>query len=51
MARGRGKNSTFTVFWVLRCPSVCLTVCMYTCTSVETNVLVYVLWTSEIELT
>ena len=32
-------------------PSVCLSVCMYTCTYVETNVLVYVLWTSKIELT
>ena len=32
-------------------PSVCLSVCMFTCTYVETNVLVYVLWTSKIELT
>ena len=33
-------------------PSVCLSVCMftYTCTYVETNILVYVLWTSKIEL-
>ena len=28
------------------CPSVvCLSVCMFTCTYVETNVVVYVLWT------
>ena len=32
-------------------PSVCLPVCMFTCAYVETNVLVYVLWTSKIELT
>ena len=32
-------------------PSVCLSVRMFTCTYVETNVLVYVLWTSKIELT
>ena len=32
-------------------PSVCLSICMFTCTYVETNVLVYVLWTSKIELT
>ena len=34
-------------------PSVCMSVCMYmfTCTYVKTNVLVYVLWTSKIELT
>ena len=32
-------------------PSVCLSACMYTCTYVETNLLVYVLWTWKIELT
>ena len=32
-------------------PSVCLSVCMYACTYVETNVQVYALWASEIELT
>ena len=34
-------------------PSVCLSVCMYacTCTYVETNVLVHVIWTSKNELT
>ena len=32
-------------------PSVCLSVCMHACTYVETNVQVYVLWTSKIELT
>ena len=32
-------------------PSVCLSVCMFTCIHVETNVLVYELWTSKIELT
>ena len=32
-------------------PSVCLSVCMFTCTFVETNVLVYELWTLKIELT
>ena len=31
--------------------SVCLSVCMFTCTYVETNVIVYVVWTSKIELT
>ena len=37
--------------WYSVCPPVCLSVCMFTCTYVETNVLVYVLWTSKIELT
>ena len=32
-------------------PSVCMYVCMFTCIYVETNVLVYELWTSKIELT
>ena len=32
-------------------PSVCLSACMFTCTYIETNALVYVLWTSNIELT
>ena len=32
-------------------PYVCLSVCMYTCNYVETNVQVYALWTSKIELT
>ena len=33
------------------CPSVCMSVCLYVCTYVETKVLLYVLWTSKIELT
>ena len=37
--------------WLIFRPSVCLSVCMFTCTYVETDVLVYVLWTSKIELT
>ena len=37
--------------WFSVRPSVCLFVCMFTCTYVETNVLVYLLWKSKIELT
>ena len=32
-------------------PFVCLSVCMFTCIYVETNVLLYELWTSKIEFT
>ena len=37
--------------WYSVRPSVCLSVCMFTCTYVEANVLVYVLWTKKIEFT